>query len=128
MSRLFAAEAATRFLHTLVNKAVSDIGRLIFCSRRVKRAEKSAVRHDGRNDFVFVEHPPLFETACEDIDYTVAVNGVSVFIDRKASVGVAVERKSDVEMFLSDEAAERVRMCEPQFSLTLTPSGDAPMT
>ena len=64
--------------------------------------EEALVGHDGDSDAVEVE------VTCEDDDDLVAVYFVSLAIDEKTAVAVAIKGDAEVEMVFGDEVFQRV--------------------
>ena len=64
--------------------------------------EEALVGHDSDSDAVEVE------VACEDGDDLVAVYFLSLVIDEKAAVAVAIKGDTEVEMVFGDEVFQRV--------------------
>ena len=105
MAGFLAAKAQAVVLHSFVDIFVAyvslDIGNALF----VKRLEKTQVRHDSCSDGIFGKLALLLHMAAAQIKDMVAGQYVSVLIDGKAAIGVAVKGKADIKTVFLDEFA-----------------------
>ena len=98
MSRLFAAYGIVISKHIFKNIAVADTGyryvNVVFFGKHFK----TDIGHNRYNRGIVCKFFAVFQVLSKQGNKFIAVNKVSVFVNRKAAVGVAVKREAKVHL------------------------------
>ena len=99
MARLFSTDIAATFPHFLQNVTITNLG-----SKRALAPDSPSflllraceVAHYRGNDSLALEFAARFEAERNQRHQLVAVDDMTLFIDRDQTVGIAVERKANI--------------------------------
>ena len=107
MPRRLAAQKAAPPRHLFGDKAVADVRPETGDMLPFQRTDEPQPAHRREDDASFCL-APAFEGTRRKIEDAVAVHHVSLSVRRNAAVGVAVERKAEVEPIFADERTQRL--------------------
>ena len=110
MSGLLAADIVPAALHFLEDISVADLGADGFHAVLLHEIVEPEVAHYRDHSRVSIKYLLFFHALGKNCDYAVAVDDPAVFIDRKAPVGVAVERESSRHAAVLNVLAELTDM------------------
>ncbi len=106
MARLLAADAVAVCLHRLVDVLVAHVRLYGVDAGLLQGLEQAEVRLGGGNHRVADELPALLHVLAVHVQDVVAGHDISLLIDRKAAVRVAVVGKADIQAVLQDKVLE----------------------
>ena len=98
-------------LHVFVNVLVANSGLCILYAYLVKSSVQTEVGHYRGNDGIIDELSALLHVSSVDIEYVVACDDISLFINAETAVSVSVIGKARVQSLFHNELLEVLDMC-----------------